>query len=84
MVSTTIDKENLFYALRSGKTFVRFKKQDGTIKEGTFSLLDEHIGDHKELLEQLSNPSAQLRAYSIGDKGYRTINVETVQDAYKV
>ncbi len=75
-------KAELFTALRSSPQTIRYTKRDGTTKAAVFSLQNDYVtADVRKatLAQKNTGPETSLRAYSITDGGFRTINVNRVK-----
>lgn len=75
-------KTDVFRALREAPHVIRYKRKDNSIKAAVFSLEDDVIDPNyrDDLLAQTRKRSepGTLRAYSVTDAGYRTINVDGI------
>lgn len=80
-MGTKPTKSELFKALRDGPQTIRYTKRDGTMKAAVFTLEDDRLGSYRDdlLKQRRRGPEDTLRAYSITDKGIRTINVNKIK-----
>ena len=77
-----LTKAELFTELRKGPQVIRYTKRDGTTKAAVFSLQNEYLDEDTRkatLAQRRTGPETSLRAYSVTDGGFRTINVNKVK-----